>query len=66
MGPHDVHMGEPIRLAASERPANLVDLVHRAVERYPDRVALRWKERRAAPGWKTRTYRELWDGVVAI
>jgi acyl-CoA synthetase (AMP-forming)/AMP-acid ligase II len=29
MGPHDVQMGEPIRLAASERAANLVDMVER-------------------------------------
>jgi long-chain acyl-CoA synthetase len=65
MGPHDVQMGEPIRLAASERPANLVDLVHRAVERYPDRVALRWKERGAGHAWQTRTYAELWDWVEA-
>ena len=66
MGPHDVQMGEPIRLAASERAANLVDLVHRAVERYPDRVALRWKERGAAQAWQTRTYAELWDWVEAV
>jgi long-chain acyl-CoA synthetase len=66
MGPYDVQMGEPIRLAASERPANLVDLVHRAVERHPDRVALRWKERGAAHAWQARTYAELWDWVEAV
>ena len=66
MRAHDVQMGEPIRLAARERPANLVDLVDRAVERYPDRVALRWKERGAAHAWQTRTYAELWDWVEAV
>ena len=80
MGPHDIRTGVPIRLAAAERAANLVDLVHRSVERHPDRLALRWKVRRGTPnaadetkheaadgaGWVSWTYRELWDRVEAV
>ncbi|MGH2446372.1 MAG: AMP-dependent synthetase/ligase [Candidatus Limnocylindria bacterium] len=75
MGPRDIRVGEPIRLPASERAANLVDLVYRAVERHPDRTALRWKARGTDEGangdtddagWTRLTYRGLWDWVEAV
>jgi long-chain acyl-CoA synthetase len=62
MTERDIHTGEPLTLAAAERPVSLVDLVHRAVLRHPNREALRWKDRDAG-GWTSRTYRELWDWV---
>jgi long-chain acyl-CoA synthetase len=76
MGPHDIRVGEPIHLSTAERAANLVELVHRTVERHPDRVALRWKTRDAGEGrpitgtvdagWTRLTYRQLWDLVEAV
>jgi long-chain acyl-CoA synthetase len=54
---------------------NLVDLVHRSVERYPSNEALRWKTPRArrvaggedeSGGWESRTYREMWDWVTEL
>jgi long-chain acyl-CoA synthetase len=56
---------------------NLVDLVHRSVERYPDNEALRWKapkgRRAAAEGddgdqgaWISRSYRQMWDWVTDL
>jgi long-chain acyl-CoA synthetase len=56
---------EPITLAPADRPANLVDLVHRTVQRHPDREALRWKQRGASE-WTSRTYRELWGWVETV
>lgn len=75
MRTHQQRVGEPVRLAAGERASNLVDLVHRAVERHPDRIALRWKVRRGddrapdqtdASGWTSRTYAELWTWVETV
>lgn len=65
---HDTRTGEPIRRAGAERAVNLVDLIHRSVERNPDRIALRWKTRAAGreAAWEQRTYRELWTWVEAI
>lgn len=67
---------EPLRIAEAERAANLVALIHRSVERYPDREALRWKPKvaRRSPGgdgqtevpWVSRTYRELWEWVIQL
>ena len=34
---------EPLTVAAEDRARNVVDLIHRAVERYPTREAMRWK-----------------------
>jgi long-chain acyl-CoA synthetase len=56
---------EPITLAPADRPANLVDLVHRTVQRHPDREALRWKPRGAGE-WTSRSYRELWEWVESV
>ncbi|MGH2356817.1 MAG: hypothetical protein ACRDGJ_02250, partial [Candidatus Limnocylindria bacterium] len=67
---------EPLATAPGDQAANLVDLIHRAVERHADREAMRWKPPRsrraegeagAAPAdgdaWVSRTYREMWDWV---
>jgi long-chain acyl-CoA synthetase len=65
---------EPL-MVEGERAANLLDLIHRSVERNPDRPALRWKlprSRRHAGGegeteeqakWREMTYREAWDWI---
>jgi long-chain acyl-CoA synthetase len=54
---------------------NLVDLVHRSVERYPDREALRWKRPKVRrdegaesgePVWESRTYREMWEWITEL
>jgi long-chain acyl-CoA synthetase len=60
----DIHVGEPVRLAASERPDNLLDLVHRSVLRVPDRPAIKWRvgTRRNAT-WRTASFEELWDWI---
>jgi long-chain acyl-CoA synthetase len=69
--------GEPLQVPPERDARNLVDLVHRAVERYPDREALRWKApkaKRAASavdadeggGWISRTYRETWDWITEL
>jgi long-chain acyl-CoA synthetase len=69
--------GEPLQVPPEREAKNLVDLVHRAVERYPDHEALRWKApkaKRAAAaadadeggGWISRTYRETWDWITEL
>ena len=67
--------GEPLTVSPEEYADNLVHLVYRSVERYPDKEALRWKpprarraEEGAAPreAWTSRTYRELWDWVTEV
>jgi long-chain acyl-CoA synthetase len=65
---------EPLVVPPEERAANLVDLVHRAVERNPDKEAMRWKpprargsdEARGERSWSSRTYREMWDWVTDL
>jgi long-chain acyl-CoA synthetase len=65
---------EPLTVAPEDRARNVVDLVHRAVERYPSREAMRWKlpKSRRAEGesdqaaWTSRTYREMWDWVTGL
>jgi long-chain acyl-CoA synthetase len=65
---------EPLVVPPEERAANLVDLVHRAVERNPDKEAMRWKpprargsdETRGERTWTSRTYREMWDWVTDL
>jgi long-chain acyl-CoA synthetase len=59
------------------RANNLVELVARAVERYPGNEAMRWKPAKARrdevgpdgadeSGWVHRTYREMWDWVTEL
>jgi long-chain acyl-CoA synthetase len=66
--------GEPLQVPPEREANNLVDLVSRAVERYPDKEALRWKapkSKRAEGaadegGWVSRSYREVWDWVTEL
>ena len=58
---------EPLTVAPEDRALNVVDLIHRSVERYPGREAMRWKLPKAqrAEGvdesaWTSRTYRQRW------
>ncbi len=64
---------EPL-VVEGERAANLVDLIHKSVERHADRPALRWKlsrsKRQGGEGeteeqsqWRTTTYRETWEWI---
>jgi long-chain acyl-CoA synthetase len=67
---------EPLVVDPANQASNLVDLIHRAVERHPQREAMRWKPpkaRRAATdgeadptAWVSRTYREMWDWVTGL
>ena len=69
-----VAQGEPLQVPPEREAKNLVDLIHRAVERYPDREALRWKAPKAKRGeadaddggWISRTYREMWDSITEL
>ena len=64
---------EPLLTRPEDQANNVVDLIHRSVERYPGREALRWKlpksQRAEGDGestWTSRTYRQLWDWVTAL
>ena len=64
---------EPLVVPPGEAALNIVDLVHRSVERNATREALRWKLPKAqrAEGadeaaWTSRTYRQMWDWVTAL
>jgi long-chain acyl-CoA synthetase len=81
VGPRLLSRGEPSSIPDELRADSLVDLVHRTVERYPDKEALRWKlprsQRAALEGddaaagtdsaaWRSMTYRELWDWITQV
>ena len=64
---------EPLVVPPGEAALNIVDLVHRSVERNATREALRWKlpKTQRAEGadeaaWTSRTYRQMWDWVTAL
>ncbi|MGH2445623.1 MAG: AMP-dependent synthetase/ligase [Candidatus Limnocylindria bacterium] len=64
---------EPLVVAPEDRAANVVDLIHRSVQRNAEREAIRWKlpKSQRAEGstetvWTSRTYRELWDWVTGV
>ncbi len=64
---------EPLVVAPADRARNVVDLIHRSVERNAAREALRWKlpkaqraEGSADDAWTSRTYREMWDWVTGL
>src|SRR3989337_1097762 len=64
---------EPLTVAPEDRARNVVDLIHRSVERNAGREALRWKlpksqraEGSSEATWPSRTYRELWDWVTGL
>jgi long-chain acyl-CoA synthetase len=54
--------GEPLTVAAADRPRSVVELIWRSVERTPDKEAIRWK---ADGGWPSWTYAELWAQVAS-
>jgi long-chain acyl-CoA synthetase len=70
--------GEPLVIPDELHASNLVDLVHRSVERFPDKEALRWrlpKTKRQLGGappeeepaeWTSTTYRQTWDWVTQV
>jgi long-chain acyl-CoA synthetase len=68
--------GEPLRVKPNLEANNIIDLVHRTVERHPDREAMRWKAPKAKrgeaateageDGWISRSYREMWDWVTEL
>ena len=69
--------GEPISLPDDVRADSLIALVHKSVERFPDKEALRWKlpksrrqvgappEEEAAE-WSSTTYRQTWDWITQV
>ena len=64
---------EPLTIAPEDQAHNVVDLIHRSVERNADREALRWKltksqraEASDEAAWTSRTYREMWDWVTGL
>ncbi len=64
---------EPLIVAPEDQARNVVDLIHRSVERNAGREAMRWKvpKSQRAEGaeeatWTSRTYRELWDWVTGL
>lgn len=66
--------GEPLHVPPTREADNLLHLIHRAVERFPDREAIRWKAPKARRGegdgdeggWVSRTYREMWDWITEL
>jgi long-chain acyl-CoA synthetase len=64
---------EPLEVAPEDRSRNLIDLIHRSVERNAQREAMRWKVAKAKRaetddegGWVSRSYREMWDWVTQL
>ena len=56
---------EPLLMPESEKARNVVELIHRSVERIPDKEALRWKRPKDEGGeWTSRSYAEFWDWVT--
>ena len=74
-----VAQGEPLHVPPEREADNLVHLVYRAVQRFPEREAMRYKapkSRHSGPGvpgadageggWVSRTYRETWDWITEL
>jgi long-chain acyl-CoA synthetase len=69
---------EPLTIADELRASSLVDLVHRSVQRDPEKEALRWKLPRSrrqmggpegeeeAPEWRSTTYAETWRWITQV
>ncbi len=47
----------------AEKARSVVELLHRSVERIPDKEALRWKLPKDG-GWVSKSYAEFWDWVT--
>ena len=66
--------GEPLHVPPHLEADNLLDLIHRTVERVPNREAIRWKASKSQRaggegdegGWVSRTYRETWDWITEL
>ena len=65
--------GEPLVVPPEREAHNLLDLIHRSVERRPHKEAIRWKRAKVrgegtteGGGWESRTYRQLWDWVTEL
>ncbi len=54
---------EPLLMPEAEKARNVVELIHRSVDRIPDKEALRWKLPKDG-GWVSKTYAEFWDWVT--
>jgi long-chain acyl-CoA synthetase len=55
---------EPLLMPEAEKARNVVELLHRSVERVPDKEALRWKlPKDQGATWTSRSYGEFWDWV---
>ncbi|RPH35006.1 MAG: hypothetical protein EHM90_05080, partial [Chloroflexi bacterium] len=54
---------EPLLMPEAEKARNVVELLHRSVERIPDKEALRWKLPKDG-GWVSKSYAEFWDWVA--
>jgi long-chain acyl-CoA synthetase len=69
---------EPLNIPDELRASSLVDLVHRTVQRNPDKEALRWKLPRSrrqmggsegedeAAAWRSTTYAETWRWIQQV
>jgi long-chain acyl-CoA synthetase len=70
---------EPLTIPQELRADSLVDLVHRTVQRFPDKEALRWKlprtrrqmggpedEAEEAVHWRSTTYTETWKWITEV
>jgi long-chain acyl-CoA synthetase len=56
---------EPLLMPDDQKARNVVELIHRSVERIPDKEAVRWKLPKDG-GWVSRTYAEFWDWVARV
>jgi long-chain acyl-CoA synthetase len=68
---------ETLLLPESEKARNVVELIHRSVERIPNKEALRWKPSKAhreeaesrgetLPTWVSRSYGEFWNWITTV
>ena len=63
-------IGEALRVPPAERPRNLIELVQRSAQRWPEHEALRWRQAHgngedAIGGWASWSYAELWEQIRA-
>lgn len=58
-------VGGPLRLSAAERPRNMVELVQRSAQRWPQHEALRWRSP-SGVGWASWTFAELWSQIRGV
>ena len=56
---------EPLLMPDDQKARSVVELIHRSVERLPDKEALRWKLPKDG-GWVSRSYAEFWDWVTRV